>query len=204
MDGAESRWTDAEVARLVDLRKTLSIPATARAIGRSVKAVNKKLKRMRDRAAGKLKPDPAKSWSEEQKAELRQWRGKMSATLIAERTGRKLKTVQLALVRYCGKLSDDDRNKRRTGWEGGKRKGKPSRTNPTTCHKTRARKSVYAAVADGRLKRQPCEVCGCDKVEAHHEDYSKQLNVIWLCGKHHKAADKAMAEAARQRVLPSQ
>lgn len=41
------------------------------------------------------------------------------------------------------------------------------------------------AIRDGRLFRQPCGTCGNKKVEAHHEDYSKPLEVVWLCKKHH-------------------
>lgn len=49
----------------------------------------------------------------------------------------------------------------------------------------RARYLTNNAVRDGRLKRQPCEVCGSEKVHAHHRDYSKPLDVIWLCARHH-------------------
>jgi hypothetical protein len=41
------------------------------------------------------------------------------------------------------------------------------------------------ALKTGKLKRQPCEVCGETKVDGHHEDYSKPLEVRWLCRKHH-------------------
>lgn len=42
------------------------------------------------------------------------------------------------------------------------------------------------AIRDGRLIRQPCEKCGNPKTEAHHDDYSKPLDVRWLCFKHHR------------------
>lgn len=51
---------------------------------------------------------------------------------------------------------------------------------------------VERAIRAGRLVRQPCEVCG-NKAHAHHEDYTKPLDVRWLCPLHHKAAH--MAEA---------
>lgn len=48
-----------------------------------------------------------------------------------------------------------------------------------------ARLVVNNAVRDGRLKKEPCAVCGSSDSEAHHEDYSKPLDVIWYCPKHH-------------------
>jgi len=44
---------------------------------------------------------------------------------------------------------------------------------------------VSNAIRDGRMKRQPCEVCGDPKSEAHHPDYAKPLDVMWLCRSHH-------------------
>lgn len=43
------------------------------------------------------------------------------------------------------------------------------------------------AIRDGRLVREPCEVCGHERAQAHHDDYSKPLDVRWLCVTHHKA-----------------
>lgn len=41
-------------------------------------------------------------------------------------------------------------------------------------------------VKRGHITKKPCEVCGA-KAEAHHHDYSKPLDVVWLCRKHHMA-----------------
>lgn len=43
------------------------------------------------------------------------------------------------------------------------------------------RRETRRAIADGRLVRQPCERCSKLKVQAHHDDYSKPLEVRWLC-----------------------
>lgn len=49
--------------------------------------------------------------------------------------------------------------------------------------------AVGNAIRDGRLIREPCQVCGTtEDVEAHHEDYSRPLDVRWLCFKHHREA----------------
>ena len=52
-------------------------------------------------------------------------------------------------------------------------------------HKKRAHTIVRRAIQSGKMHRQPCIVCGNAEVEAHHEDYSKPLDVMWLCRKHH-------------------
>lgn len=49
----------------------------------------------------------------------------------------------------------------------------------------RARVILRRAVAAGRIIRPPCEVCGKPNAEGHHTDYSKPLDVRWLCFKHH-------------------
>lgn len=46
---------------------------------------------------------------------------------------------------------------------------------------------VGNAVRDGKLVKQPCEVCSDTNVHGHHCDYAKPLEVMWLCAAHHKA-----------------
>lgn len=50
--------------------------------------------------------------------------------------------------------------------------------------------TVQNAIRLGLLERQPCQVCGAEKSEAHHPDYDRPLEVQWLCRKHHKAAHR--------------
>lgn len=51
--------------------------------------------------------------------------------------------------------------------------------------KRRAHIAVGNAIKSGKLVRQSCESCGELKTEAHHDDYSKPLDVRWLCKKCH-------------------
>lgn len=51
--------------------------------------------------------------------------------------------------------------------------------------KAKAHFRVSNAIRDQKLMRQPCEVCGHPKAQAHHDDYSQPLNVRWLCTTHH-------------------
>ena len=56
--------------------------------------------------------------------------------------------------------------------------------------KHQAHMLLNQAVRRGDIQRKPCNVCGNPIVEGHHEDYTKPLEVIWLCRKchcnHHK------------------
>lgn len=43
-------------------------------------------------------------------------------------------------------------------------------------------------VKNGQLAKKSCQMCGTEiGVHAHHDDYSKPLDVMWLCTVHHKA-----------------
>ena len=43
------------------------------------------------------------------------------------------------------------------------------------------------AIKDGVLQPKSCEVCGSgSNIHGHHADYSKPLDVMWLCAKHHR------------------
>ena len=48
---------------------------------------------------------------------------------------------------------------------------------------------VRTYVKRGSIKREPCEVCGSRQSEGHHTDYSKPLQVTWLCREHHLALE---------------
>ncbi len=51
--------------------------------------------------------------------------------------------------------------------------------------KVRARSYVHWALRTGKLIKGKCQVCDSIKVQAHHHDYSKPLQVSWLCTVHH-------------------
>lgn len=47
--------------------------------------------------------------------------------------------------------------------------------------KEAARRATMHAIRSGKLVRQPCEQCGATPGHAHHDNYSKPLDVRWLC-----------------------
>jgi hypothetical protein len=57
-----------------------------------------------------------------------------------------------------------------------------------------AHKAVSRAIRKGLLFRNACERCGNEKSVAHHEDYDKPLDVMWLCQPCHKQRHKELKE----------
>lgn len=65
----------------------------------------------------------------------------------------------------------------------------------------RARTAVGNAVRDGRLVKEPCALCGStERVEGHHHDYAKPLDVTWECFKCHREQEHGQVVTC---MLPS-
>lgn len=77
------------------------------------------------------------------------------------------------------KREEERREYHRNYWH--KRKDKAA-----TKTQAAARSAVYNALNAGTLKQGDCAECGAFPTEAHHENYNKPLEVIWLCKKHHE------------------
>lgn len=56
----------------------------------------------------------------------------------------------------------------------------------------RAHTQVY--IKRGKILIMPCWICG-NKAEAHHEDYTKPKDVIWLCRPHHLELHKILVNS---------
>jgi hypothetical protein len=56
-----------------------------------------------------------------------------------------------------------------------------------------ARTAVYRAIQKKLLIPLPCLICG-NNSEAHHANYDRPLDVVWLCTKHHKETHKLTKE----------
>jgi hypothetical protein len=57
-------------------------------------------------------------------------------------------------------------------------------------HKISARMKVNRAIISGKIKRGNCLECNLPNSEAHHKDYSKPFDIIWLCKQHHADLSK--------------
>src|SRR3990167_6430241 len=71
---------------------------------------------------------------------------------------------------------------------------KVKRHSPESGYKFKAREELNWAVRSSKLKRPDnCSKCIRNKnIEGHHSDYSKPLEVIWLCKLCHYEVDKQM------------
>lgn len=63
---------------------------------------------------------------------------------------------------------------------------KAIRADPVGRIKYVARYMLRIEVRAGRVIKKPCEKCGSVKSQGHHKDYSRPLEVQWLCAVCHK------------------
>ena len=59
--------------------------------------------------------------------------------------------------------------------------------------------TVQSALRNGSIFRKPCEVCGLQNTHAHHDDYSRPLDVRWLCELCHVRIHRAMLAVREKR-----
>lgn len=113
------------------------------------------------------------------------------------------KDCHKAAVRQRRRLNDDVRtydrargNRLRPGYIREYREAHPDAYHAHT--------AVGNAVRAGRLVKEPCLFCSEVKVQAHHRDYSKPLDVVWLCTKCHRRLHATFPEtAAHERTAAS-
>jgi hypothetical protein len=105
-------------------------------------------------------------------------------TTEAERAEKKKAYNKMWAAKNRAKVAEYGRKYYREGIEKNKRRYTAYKANNP--EKRKAQDAVKIAIRNGTLIRKPCEVCGKIKVDAHHDDYSKPLEVRWLCRSHHK------------------
>ncbi len=67
----------------------------------------------------------------------------------------------------------------------------------TNGHKIRAHSAFNRALKMGHIEKSPCYICDDPKSQGHHEDYSKPLEVVWLCALHHKRRHMEIEEEVK-------
>jgi len=94
----------------------------------------------------------------------------------------------------CGKTKESIKNGFCNACEARRKREYHAKNKDSEVYKLKiaARTTVNRYIRLGRIEKLPCQVCGSNiKTEAHHEDYDKPLDVIWLCRKHHAEIHKA-------------
>jgi len=63
---------------------------------------------------------------------------------------------------------------------------KEYRKLPDSRAKILVRQYTHTAIRSGKLKKEPCAVCGQEQVQIHHPDYNEPLLIVWLCPECHR------------------
>lgn len=61
----------------------------------------------------------------------------------------------------------------------------------------RARGMVCGAIRRGQMSRQACFFCNAANAEAHHFDYSRPFDILWVCAFHHRELEGRATGSAR-------
>jgi len=92
----------------------------------------------------------------------------------------------------------DKRGENNPNWKGGKASepyySYTKEYKQNNSEKISAQKRVLRAKRSGKLEKHPCEICGDENSEAHHDDYSQPLEVRWFCRKHHNELHRKVKE----------
>jgi hypothetical protein len=88
---------------------------------------------------------------------------------ITCKCGKPTSSVNSAYCRDCWNAYQKTNRKKHSELTEGQRK------------KANARSYVNVYIRRGLVIRKCCEACGAEKSQAHHPDYDKPLEVIWLC-----------------------
>lgn len=160
-------------------------------------------KRVRgDRSSEYAKRNETKHWqSEAEKAYMREYRKKNRARIREQqRKWRREKVAGAVVVEgrtklctVCGKAFQVTASVIADGYSkcavcrvpASSRSRATRRVRALRPEQARAHWAVWNHIRSGKLQRQPCSVCGKKKADAHHRDYSKPLEVEWLCRQCH-------------------
>lgn len=102
--------------------------------------------------------------------------------------------------------SEEDKEFRRLYREGRKKRGLKyislwAKNNP---EKKRVQAYTQWLIKSGKINRPSlCQKCNKEnKIEAHHKDYQKPLNIIWLCRACHQKRHKEIRNKKTNEVKP--
>jgi hypothetical protein len=95
---------------------------------------------------------------------------------------------------YCSSECRDIAKKERVEALAARQKASAKEKGPTHYEVRKAEK-------EGRLVRQPCEVSGSLKTDAHHPDYANPLDVRWLSRSEHTKEHSRLRKLAKSQDL---